>query len=163
MLCVASVPFTTSTTLVTSDASPPLCMQPPPQQITQSECAAAAAEEEEAEYSRASGAYGAGRDGEVEDQLLGAREAPPRVGVALAALQAGLGEDLRATGAAERGEEEDVEGGGGEMGARRSHGGGCRAARERAGPSGALNFGTARARWRGVSFASHGYGPMGLG
>ena len=72
------------------------------------------------------GAHGSGGDGEVEDELLGAGEAAPRAGVALAELEPGLGEDLRAArdagGGEERGEKE-----GGEDGAGRRHdGGGCR-------------------------------------
>ena len=73
------------------------------------------------------GAHGSGGDGEVDDELLGAGEAAPRAGVALAELEAGLGEDLRAArnaggGGEERGEEE----GGEEDGAGRRHDGGGR-------------------------------------
>jgi len=71
------------------------------------------------------GAHGSGGDGEVEDELLGAGEAAPRAGVALAELEPGLGEDLRAArdagGGEERGEKE-----GGEDGAGRRHDGGGR-------------------------------------
>src|SRR6185295_16741567 len=105
-----SVPFTTSTTLVTSDASPPLCNHHrTPKQKPQNR----------------TGGFDEQEGDEVEDELLGAGEAAPRAGVALAELEPGLGEDLRAArdagGGEERGEKE-----GGEDGAGRRHDGGGR-------------------------------------
>jgi len=72
------------------------------------------------------GAYGFAGDGHVDDDLSVAGEAAPRARVVNAALQEGLGEDLRAACAAGREEHEEEDGeDGGERGARRSHGG-CR-------------------------------------
>jgi len=123
-----SVPFTTSTTLVTSDASPPLCNHHrTPKQKPQNRTGGF--DEQEGDEVGLElgdgGAHGSGGDGEVEDELLGAGEAAPRAGVALAELEPGLGEDLRAArdagGGEERGEKE-----GGEDGAGRRHDGGGR-------------------------------------